>query len=188
MPTLPAAPARFSITICWPRNSDMPGWMSRAAKSEAPPGANGTIIRMGWLGYLEGSSAAQAGATVPTALAARPARTFRLLTLIVSSTPRNPHFVGLVRARRVSASSAGVKLSRSLLLRIERELDRLPEFGRQVERFCQHQAVVRLGGGCRLGRQAHGDTIEPGLSLFAHRPPQLAQRHVARRIAPQEVH
>src|SRR5919109_3877535 len=72
----------------------MPGWMSRAAKSDAPPGANGTIIRMGWLGYFDGSSCAHAGVKAPATLAVRPAITVRLSIFMVSSTRLSPHFVG----------------------------------------------------------------------------------------------
>jgi len=47
MPMLPEAPALLSITTCWPRRSPSFGAMRRATKSEAPPGANGTIM---WIG------------------------------------------------------------------------------------------------------------------------------------------
>ncbi len=59
--------------------------------------------------------------------------------------------------------------------------------GREVERLGQHQAVVRLGGGCRLCRQAERDAVEPGIGLLAHRAAQLAERHVAGRIAAHEI-
>jgi hypothetical protein len=47
---LPAAPGLFSTTIGWPSSSPIFGWMMRPTKSEAPPGANGMIIRIGLLG------------------------------------------------------------------------------------------------------------------------------------------
>jgi hypothetical protein len=47
---LPAAPPRFSITICWPSSSASRGCMMRPTKSDAPPGANGTIILTALLG------------------------------------------------------------------------------------------------------------------------------------------
>ncbi len=84
MPTLPAAPARFSTTTCWPRNCVSPGWISLATKSEAPPGANGTITRMGWVGYLEASCAAAVPmATTEARIAATTAKALRKLVVIV---------------------------------------------------------------------------------------------------------
>src|SRR6187549_549808 len=53
---LPEAPGRFSTTICWPSSSAMRGWMMRPTKSDAPPGANGTIMRIGLLGYWENAT------------------------------------------------------------------------------------------------------------------------------------
>ena len=50
MPMLPDAPGRFSMTICWPSTSPSFGETMRATKSDAPPGANGTIIWMGRFG------------------------------------------------------------------------------------------------------------------------------------------
>ena len=51
---MPAAPGRLSTTICWPRISLTPAWMVRATKSDAPPGANGTIIITGRFGIVAG--------------------------------------------------------------------------------------------------------------------------------------
>jgi hypothetical protein len=47
---LPDAPVRLSITTCWPSASPSFGATMRATKSEAPPGANGTIILIGRVG------------------------------------------------------------------------------------------------------------------------------------------
>jgi hypothetical protein len=50
MPMLPDAPGRFSMTIVCPSASPSFGEMIRATKSDAPPGANGTIILTGRFG------------------------------------------------------------------------------------------------------------------------------------------
>src|SRR5882672_4811589 len=62
---LPAAPARFSTMICWPRSSPRRGWRMRPTKSDAPPGANGMITRTGRLGYA--CPSARAGNSASTA-------------------------------------------------------------------------------------------------------------------------
>jgi hypothetical protein len=50
MPILPDAPVRFSITILPPSCDASGSAMSRAMMSTLPPGGNGAIRRMGWLG------------------------------------------------------------------------------------------------------------------------------------------
>ena len=46
-PRLPPAPARFSTTMLWPSVGDMLSERSRPTRSALPPGANGTISRIG---------------------------------------------------------------------------------------------------------------------------------------------
>ncbi|WP_422650452.1 hypothetical protein [Cupriavidus sp. H18C1] len=41
----------FSMTIGWPSSRPSAPEIVRAVWSTAPPGANGTIRRIGWLGY-----------------------------------------------------------------------------------------------------------------------------------------
>src|SRR6476661_3642244 len=48
---IPLAPARLSTTTCWPNDSPNFCPMSRAMMSFEPPGANGTMSRMGLTGY-----------------------------------------------------------------------------------------------------------------------------------------
>jgi len=48
--TLPAAPARFSMMTGWPIDSDILAPTRRASTSTAPPAANGTITRIGFIG------------------------------------------------------------------------------------------------------------------------------------------
>jgi hypothetical protein len=50
MAILPDAPGRLSMMICSPSNSESFGAMMRATKSDAPPGAKGTIMRSGRVG------------------------------------------------------------------------------------------------------------------------------------------
>ena len=50
VPTKPPAPDRFSTTTAWPRSSLKAGAIRRAVTSTLPPGANGTMIRIGSLG------------------------------------------------------------------------------------------------------------------------------------------
>src|SRR6476469_613608 len=48
----PAAPARLSITICWPSTSPRPCDTARAITSTGPPADDGAIIRIGLLGKV----------------------------------------------------------------------------------------------------------------------------------------
>src|SRR5262245_23108729 len=50
MPIVPPAPVRFSITTCWPIARDIVSAVTRATKSRPPPGAKGTMKRIGRLG------------------------------------------------------------------------------------------------------------------------------------------
>ncbi len=50
MPMLPAAPGRFSISTGWPHSVCSFSPTRRGIRSEAPPGANGTITRTGFCG------------------------------------------------------------------------------------------------------------------------------------------
>ncbi|MFJ0639712.1 hypothetical protein WLU61_11515 [Bordetella bronchiseptica] len=58
-PMLPPAPGLFSTTTVCPRTSVSCLATSRPSVSTAPPGANGTTMRIGWPGQ---ASAAAAGA------------------------------------------------------------------------------------------------------------------------------
>src|SRR5262252_3107568 len=51
MPMLPAAPGRFSITTGWPQIAVSFSPTRRGIRSDAPPGANGTITRTGFCGH-----------------------------------------------------------------------------------------------------------------------------------------
>src|SRR6266850_312483 len=50
-PTLPLAPVRFSTMTGWPQAVVICGPIARARMSEVPPGAKGTTMRIGLLGY-----------------------------------------------------------------------------------------------------------------------------------------
>src|SRR3954463_7493822 len=50
MPMLPAAPGRFSITTGWPQIAVSFSPTRRGIRSDAPPGAKGTITRTGFCG------------------------------------------------------------------------------------------------------------------------------------------
>src|SRR5687768_18591466 len=50
MPMFPAAPGRFSISTGWPHIAVSFSPRRRGIRSEAPPGANGTITRTGFCG------------------------------------------------------------------------------------------------------------------------------------------
>ena len=50
MPTLPLAPGRFSTTIVWPSSLPASSASRREIMSELPPGAVGTISRIGRVG------------------------------------------------------------------------------------------------------------------------------------------
>jgi hypothetical protein len=50
VPIVLPAPARFSTTNCWPRLAESRCAMKRAMKSVPPPGANGTMMRTGFVG------------------------------------------------------------------------------------------------------------------------------------------
>jgi hypothetical protein len=47
---MPVAAGLFSTMIGWPSAFSRSGEMSRATMSFAPPAANGTIWRTGWVG------------------------------------------------------------------------------------------------------------------------------------------
>src|SRR5574340_1010276 len=49
----PDAAGRLSTTTGWPNRSESLGVMSRATRSEPPPGAKGTSIRTGLVGYAD---------------------------------------------------------------------------------------------------------------------------------------
>src|SRR5207237_1911939 len=92
-------------------------------------------------------------------------------------------------ARRAEASTPmRSALSSCFVLRSDRQGNRLLPACREIERLREHQAVVRFGGGGVLGRETERNPIEPLLGLFAHRPAQLAERDVARRITAEEIH
>src|SRR5438874_7914338 len=58
---------------------------------------------------------------------------------------------------------------------------------RFVEGLGEHQPVVRLGRRGVLRGEAHGDAVQPLLSLLAHWTSELAENYVARRVAAEEV-
>src|SRR5205814_9812345 len=70
MPMLPDGPGLFSMTIDVPSASPSFDEMIRATKSDAPPGANGTIILIGLFGYPVCPDASSEKRTRPSARAA----------------------------------------------------------------------------------------------------------------------
>ena len=56
---VPPAPALFSTTTGWPSASASPVATSRAVMSTFPPGAKGTMILTGLLGYWANADAAR---------------------------------------------------------------------------------------------------------------------------------
>src|SRR5688572_15301004 len=61
-PTMPFAPVRFSMITCCPQDS-VSFWPTvRASRSDGPPGANGTTMRIGLTGYWAVAGAANAAA------------------------------------------------------------------------------------------------------------------------------
>src|SRR5690349_5183297 len=62
MPICEAAPGRFSTTTLWLSDLVSDSATMRAVRSVPPPGANGTMILIGWLGYAAGCDQAAAGA------------------------------------------------------------------------------------------------------------------------------
>src|SRR4029078_43629 len=82
MPMVPPAPVRFSTSTCCPIVSDMRSPRDRAMKSIAPPGASGTMKRMGLAGQSE-----------PCAHAfLDPARPAAMAPVAPSSNPRGLNF------------------------------------------------------------------------------------------------
>src|SRR5215472_6979957 len=166
MPMLPEAPGRLSMTIDCPSRSPSLGEMMRATKSDAPPGANGTIILIVRFGYGTCPRASVEASTSPTATVARVSH----FLIAFSSLPRRPQ------------SPSGF-----LIARADRQRDGLLALRRQVERLGQHQSIVRFGCGRVLRRQSHRDPIQPLFGLLAHRPAQFAQCDIARRVAAEEI-
>jgi hypothetical protein len=69
---LPLAPARLSITICWPSRSDNCWPMMRAMMSVLLPAGNDTMKRIGWSGQpLVCAQARFAASAEPSAMTAR---------------------------------------------------------------------------------------------------------------------
>jgi len=58
------APARLSMTTCWPSTSPSLPLSERAIVSTGPPGTNGTMNRTGFTGYW---ACAQTGSAAATA-------------------------------------------------------------------------------------------------------------------------
>src|SRR5262245_9025959 len=104
------------------------------------------------------------------------ARPRPVLVLLCAANP-------LIPLSRLGRGSAAMCLNPIEII----ELHRLLASRREIERLGQHQAVVRLGGGGGLRRQPERDTVEPGLRFIPHRSAQLAERHVAGRIAAHEI-
>src|ERR1700675_2646704 len=68
MAMLPPAPGLFSTTNCWPSPLLISAEKARATMEELPPGAKGTIRRIGLVGYVcAGAAAAQQIAAANTA-------------------------------------------------------------------------------------------------------------------------
>src|SRR5262245_44856098 len=73
---LPPPPGMFSITTCWPNASETFCATRRAITSVGPPAANGTSIRIGFVGYVCAKpSAAESAEISAAAMHAASART-----------------------------------------------------------------------------------------------------------------
>src|SRR5688572_18116755 len=84
----------------------------------------------------------------------------------------------------VSSWVTTTRLLRSVhVLQADGQPDRALELRRQVYRLGEHQPVVALARGCVLGRHAERNPVEPGIGFFAHGAAQLAERHIADRVA-----
>src|ERR1041385_5586226 len=75
MPMFPAAPGRFSITTGWAQIAVSFSPTTRGIRSDAPPGANGTITRTGFCGH---DCAFETGGARRTAVRSR-SRSMRIL-------------------------------------------------------------------------------------------------------------
>jgi len=60
-PTTPLAPARLSMTTGWPTLRKISGRSVRASKSDGPPAASGTMMRMAFAGYCANAGVAIQG-------------------------------------------------------------------------------------------------------------------------------
>src|SRR5262249_29847699 len=116
------------------------------------------VARDGTNAAREGTSARQPSRWCPYLLMRTPETVLHF--------KRNP----LIPLRSKKHSFAANLLTCSKLI----QLHRLFALGRQIERLGQHQAVVRLGRGGCLRRQAKRDPVEPGLGFVPHRSPQFA--------------
>src|SRR5688572_33371524 len=108
----PPAPPRLSAIICWPSAGESFSAMRRATVSVPPPGAFGTMMRMGLVGYCCACAIEQV-TQIPTTTDKTVIRTSRsvLLTLL--------HTVGVEdrfrrRAREKRQQGAGARGIRRL--------------------------------------------------------------------------
>src|SRR4051812_36400299 len=105
---MPLAPARLSTTTCWPNAAENFCPTSRAMMSFDPPGANGTMRRMGLEGYAPGAFLACACATPASARPAAAAMRNRIIRFLSD---------GGFRYRSTGPTLDGVSLSLHLRLR-----------------------------------------------------------------------
>ena len=77
MPMLPEAPPRLSIMMRAPSCAASGSAIRRAVMSTLPPGGNGEIMRMGWLGY---GCAASGGAAASASIASSRGRIFAVIS------------------------------------------------------------------------------------------------------------
>src|SRR5262245_54263382 len=134
MPMLPPAPPRLSTTTCWPQDSVILCATRRAMVSVAAPGANGTTMRIGRVGYCASAACAAAPGRNSAAASARLVVVF-MFPSHHSSLRRD---LGVLHDLRV-ARRLGLDEGRELLRRAGERLDaRL------------HQALLEIGGVERL--------------------------------------
>src|SRR5574341_2273145 len=98
--------------------------------------------------------------------------------------------VNAAAAHAMTVNSRAVLSIVSSLLHVfgaDRQLDRALELSGEIDRLGEHQPVVALAGGRVLGRHAERYAVQPRVGLLAHRTAQLAERHVADRVAGQEI-
>ena len=149
--------------------------------SVAPPGAKGTMTRIGLLDTAPGLRRPWQKVMPPAARTAKRSRQ------MPSDHCGLPSRLAQAYTGRPLASPESAYATALMLVRIERQLHRLLALGRKVERLCQHQVAVCFLDGRRSRRQSKRDAVEPRIGLFRHGSAQFAERHVARRVAAHEV-
>src|SRR5262245_56749910 len=158
-----APPGRVSTTTCWPQFSVIFCPMTRARMSVEPPGANGTMILIGFSGYLSAADCAAALSEMNTHAARTALPNSALIARFTSLSlmaRRRPALLFPVRSAGFALEAVGSVprparfssgLAAAILLLFDRDLG-VPDDAGPVRR-----ALADLGGD-QLGR-AH-DRLE----------------------------